>query len=132
MIPAGLPIRVLSYGWSNTADVEIDGKPFVITNEYGKKQESIEAFVAKLVVKTNPRAMIDGWPAPVRDAVHRGTVINGMTRQQVIVAVGYPPTHRTPSLDANLWHHWQSRAGRFEVYWGQDGTVERTNGVKDK
>jgi len=31
-----------------------------------------------------------------------------------------------------VWNHWQSRAGRFEIYWGADGTVERTNGVKDR
>ena len=131
MIPAGVPIRVIAYGW-NTADVEIDGKPFMIAHEYGRKQESVEAFVAKLVAKESPRGKIEAWPEPIRTAVHRGTVVNGMTREQALVSLGYPPTHRTPSLDANLWHHWQSRAGRFEIYWGQDGKIERTNGVKDR
>jgi hypothetical protein len=41
-----------------------------------------------------------------------------MTKEQVLVAVSYPPTHKTPSLDQPMWQHWQSRAGRFEVYWG--------------
>jgi hypothetical protein len=131
MIPAGAPIRVLSFG-NNEASVEIDGRPFTIAHEYGRKQESVEQFVSKLVVSSDPRAKISRWPEPVRAAIQKGTVVPGMTREQVIVSVGYPPTHRTPSLDATLWHHWQSRAGRFEVYWGADGKVERTNGVKDK
>jgi hypothetical protein len=131
MIPAGAPIRVLGY-LPNEAQVEIDGRPFVIAHEYGRKQESVEQFMRKIVVPASPRPKIEGWPEPVRKAVQNGTVINGMTREQVIVSVGYPPTHRTPSLDANLWQHWQSRAGRFEVYWGADGKVERTNGVKER
>jgi hypothetical protein len=131
MIPAGAPIRVLSFG-ANEAAVEIDGKPYTIVNDYGKRQQSIEAYVSKVVVKTSPKAKIAGWPAPVRNAIQNGTVVNGMTREQVIVSVGYPPVHKTASLDAPMWQHWQSRAGRFEVYFGADGKVERTNGVKDK
>lgn len=131
MISAGAPIRVLAYG-TNEANVEIDGKPFVIAHEYGRKQENVEQFVKKLVVPANPQAKIAKWPEPARTAVARGTVVSGMTREQVIVSVGYPPTHRTPALDAPVWNHWQSRAGRFEIYWGADGKVERTNGLKDK
>jgi hypothetical protein len=131
MILAGAPIRVLSYG-TNESQVEIDGKPFVIAHEYGRKQENVEQFVRKLVVPSNPAQKIASWPEAVRNAVRTGTVVNGMTREQVIVAVGYPPTHRTPSLDMPVWNHWQSRAGRFEIYWGADGKIERTNGLKNR
>ena len=131
MILAGAPIRVLSYG-TNEANVEIDGKPFVIAHEYGRKQETVEQFVRKIVVPSNPAQKIAGWPEPIRSAVRAGTVVNGMTREQVILSVGYPPTHRTPALDAPVWNHWQSRAGRFEVYFGADGKVERTNGIKER
>ena len=131
MILAGAPIRVLSYG-TNEANVEIDGKPYVIAHEYGRKQENVEQFVRKIVVPTNVAPKIATWPKPVQDAVRQGTVVPGMTREQVIVSVGYPPTHRTASLDAPVWNHWQSRAGRFEVFFGADGKVERTNGIKEK
>ena len=131
MIPAGAPIRVVSYGYKS-ANVEIDGRPFVINHEYGYKEESVEQFMRKIVVPESPRARIAKWPEPVRSAIEKGTVVNGMTREQVIVSVGYPPTHKTPSLDAPVWNHWQSRAGRFEVFWGADGKVERTNGVKER
>ena len=131
MILAGAPIKVLAFR-TNEADVEIDGKPYVIAHEYGRKQENVEQFVRKIVVPSNPGQKIAKWPEPVRNAIRVGTVVNGMTREQVIVSVGYPPTHRTPSLDAPVWNHWQSRAGRFEIYWGADGKVERTNGVKDR
>jgi hypothetical protein len=131
LIPAGSPIKVVSWG-SGEAAVEIDGKPYRVVHEYGRKEQSLQAFVGKLIEPSSPRAKVERWPQPVRAAVQAGTVIPGMTREQALVAVSYPPTHKTPSLDAMQWQHWQSRAGRFEIYWGADGKIERINGLKDR
>src|SRR5438128_2790736 len=68
MIPLGTPIRVKSMG-SASADVEIDGKPYAIVQDYTKAQEPIQSLIGKLVVPTNPRDKIGGWPEPVRAAV---------------------------------------------------------------
>ena len=127
MIPAGTRIRVLDYGF-NRASVEIDGKPFRIGHDYGRSQESLEQFIAKLVVKSDPKAKIERAPARVREAIQAGRVLPGMTREQVIMAVGYPPTHRTPTLETPVWHVWGSRAGRYEIHW-KDGKVERLVGA---
>ncbi len=129
MIPAGARIKVLSYDSSKRATVEIDGKTLRIGQDYGK-DEPLEQFISKLVVKTPPKAKIDRYPEPVRAAIHAGKVIPGMTREQVIIAVSYPPTHRTPTLDSPVWHHWQSRAGRFEIRWDEHGKVREVVGQK--
>ena len=130
MIPAGARIKVLSYDSNNRAAVEIDGKPMRIGQDYGRKEESLEKFISKLVVKTNPKSKIDRYPEKVRTAIKNGKVIPGMTREQVIISVGYPPTHRTPTLDSPVWHHWQSKAGRFEVRWDDKGKVKEILGQK--
>jgi hypothetical protein len=114
---------------SKRATVEIDGKTLRIGQDYGK-DEPLEQFISKLVVKTPPKAKIDRYPEPVRAAIHAGKVIPGMTREQVIIAVSYPPTHRTPTLDSPVWHHWQSRAGRFEIRWDEHGKVREVVGQK--
>jgi hypothetical protein len=129
MIPAGARIKVLSYDSSKKATVEIDGKPMRIGMDYGK-EEPIEKFLGKIVVKTSPKAKIGRYPEPVRAAIHSGKVIPGMTREQVLIAVGYPPTHKTPSLDTPIWQHWQSRAGRFEIRWDDHGKVREVVGQK--
>ena len=126
MIPAGAKIRVLEYG-SNRASVEIDGKPMRIGQDYGRKEESIQQFIQKIVVKSNPQAKIAKYPEKIRQAVRDGVVIPGMTREQVIISVGYPPTHKTPSLESSIWNHWASRAGRYEVHW-KGNAVERVAG----
>ena len=51
-----------------------------------------------------------------------------MTREQVLIAVGYPPTHRTFTLDSSVWHLWASRHGRYEVHFNSEGTVEKLVG----
>jgi hypothetical protein len=126
MIPAGAKIKVLDYG-SNRAAVEIDGKPWRIGHDYGRREETLQQFIQKLVVQNDPKARIAKYPDRVRQAIHDGKVLPGMTREQAIIAVGYPPTHRTPSLEASVWNMWSTRAGRYEIHWSK-GTVAKLVG----
>ena len=128
MIPAGAKIRVVDYGL-NRALVEIDGKPIKIAHDYGRDRETVENYVRKLVVQQDPRQLIETYPPQVRDAIFEGRVITGMTREQVIIAAGYPPTHRTFTLDSNVWHLWGSKHGRYEVHFSNEGIVERLVGA---
>ncbi|MGZ5033510.1 MAG: hypothetical protein ACXWAC_09970 [Usitatibacter sp.] len=128
MIPAGAKIKVVSYGF-NRAAVEIDGKPMRIGHDYGRNEESLEKYIGKIVVKTNPKAKLDRYPDKMRAAIREGKVLPGMTREQVIMSVGYPPTHRTPSLESSVWNLWASRAGRYEVHWNSKGTVDKVVGL---
>lgn len=128
MIPAGTPIKVKEFGWNNRAYAQIDGKPFRLGHDYGRAQESIQQWVGRLVVKSNPRAKIDRWPDKIRKAALAGKIVPGMTREQAIVAAGYPPTHRTPTLESSPWHLWFSRAGRYEVHFDDKGRVARIVG----
>ncbi len=130
MIPAGSPIKVLSYDSAKQATAEVAGKTMRIGLDYGNKAMSIQEFVSKLVVKSNPKSKIDRYPEATRTAIHSGKVIAGMTREQAIIAVGYPPAHKTPTVDEPVWQLWQSRAGRFEVRWNEKGTVQDVVGQK--
>ena len=127
MIAAGAKIKVVSYG-SNVANVEIDGKPMRIGHDYGRREESLQQFIQKLVVKNDPKARIAKYPDRIRAAIKEGKVVPGMTREQVIIAVGYPPTHRTPSLESSVWNLWGSRTGRYEVHFNGKGAVEKLVG----
>lgn len=122
MIPAGSRIKVLSYG-RYRAFVEIDGKPMRLGQDYGRDQEPLERFATKWVVPADPREKVAGWPEPVREAIRLGKVIPGMTREQVIVAVGFPPTHKTPSLDSPVWNYWTTRTLTYQVVWSDKGVV---------
>lgn len=128
MIPADAPIRILSYG-RYRAFIEIDGKPMRLGQDYGREQESLERFATKWVVERSPKERIATFPPDVREAIRIGRVVPGMNREQVLIAVGYPPTHHTPDLDAPVWHFWATRTGRYQVVWSPEGLVKEVAGA---
>ena len=48
----------------------------------------------------------------------------GMTQAAVLVAIGYPPIIRTPSLDSDKWTYWSGRFNTFIVHF-EKGKVAR-------
>jgi len=59
-----------------------------------------------------------------QEGIKAGRAIMGMTKQGVMVALGYPAKHRTPSTDLNTWLYWKGRFNMLTVNFGQDGKVE--------
>jgi len=54
--------------------------------------------------------------------IEQGIVSEGMTKQGVIFALGYPPEHATPTPDRDQWIYWKNRWDRFVVRFA-DGIV---------
>jgi len=48
-------------------------------------------------------------------AIKLGTVVNGMSKNAVLVAYGYPPEHRTGSTYSNTWIYWRNKFNTFRV-----------------
>jgi hypothetical protein len=48
--------------------------------------------------------------------IKTGTVANGMSKDAVIIAIGYPPITETMNLDSNLWVYWSGRYNKFNVH----------------
>lgn len=123
MIAVGTPIKVVSLG-RNKAYVIIDGKKMRLGHDYGRDQESLEAWVAKIVVLEDPRPAIAGYAADVQGAVKQGKVVVGMTRQQAVQSIGYPLTSENPSFGGPLWRHWLSSFEEYQLSWGSDGKLK--------
>jgi hypothetical protein len=62
-----------------------------------------------------------------RGAIYAGEVEVGMTRAAVLIALGYPPKHKTPSLQGNQWRYWKSRTDTFLVIFEGD----KVKAIKD-
>lgn len=122
MIPAGAAIKVLDYG-RYRVHVEIDGRKMRLGLDYGR-QQPLEDWAKQLVVSEDPRRKVAAWPRPVRDAVQAGKVSLGMTQEQVLVSLGYPPRHQTPALDAPQWKYWHTSLGSYLVVWDGTGRVK--------
>jgi len=130
MIPVGTPIEVLSYG-RNRAYVTVDGKPMRLGHDYGRDQETLEAWVNKIVVTEDPRPTIASWPQAIQDCIQQGKVMVGMTREQAIASVGYPLTSENVSLDAPTWKIWRSTHGEYDLNFKPNGRIGSISGDDD-
>jgi len=59
-----------------------------------------------------------------QDGIAKGMAVKGMTRDGVILAMGYPPRHKTPSLDMDIWTYWKNRWATMTVNF-KDGKVSQ-------
>ena len=127
MIPAGTPLKVTGFGRYRVF-VEIDGKKQAIGNDYSRTVK-MEEFALRYVVAQDPTAALRSAPPKVRDAVKNARISRGMTRAQVLMALGYPIASATPDLDAPLWRYWTSSSAEYQVFWGEDGRVDKVFGA---
>lgn len=49
------------------------------------------------------------------EAIQEGRIIEGMTKQATLLARGYPPVHRTPSVERDEWIYWKTPTDRIRV-----------------
>lgn len=63
-----------------------------------------------------------------QEGIRQGSAQEGMTRQGVIYAIGYPPRHVNPSLERGDWTYWESRFDRIIVEFDENGIV---TGMRD-
>ena len=60
-------------------------------------------------------------------AIKTGEVRTGMSKQAVIVSIGYPPKHKTPSLESDSWRYWRHRYNTIVVEFDNDTVVRIRN-----
>ena len=111
------------------ANVEADGKSFRFGHDYGRSQEKTPEWVDKLVVLDDPSPKLAKFPASIRAIIEAGKLAKGMTKEQVIMSMGYPATSDTPKLEAVVWKYYWLRYP-LEVHWS-GGRVSKIEGNAD-
>jgi len=127
MIPAGTPATVTGYG-RHRAYAEIGGTKMRLGHDYGREQQTLQQWTAKMIVADDPKQKIAGYPADIQAAIRQGRIAPGMTREQVIISVGYPLTSENASLDAPVWRMWVSSFGEYHIVWDASGKVKEIAG----
>lgn len=118
-IPLGTPvlIRVVD---GPRAIVEINGKQMTLRTDPAQTSENAAQWLDKAVLAEDSRRRLDNLPARVRMAVESGRLIKGMTKEQVIMAIGYPHVDAKKGLDTPSWRYWWSSFESFYVHWSRD------------
>ena len=125
MIPIGTAVEVLK---SDAGSIEFreksDGAIFKIKLAKKYTNWNADEFFNRYFAKANPldSAQFSSFSSMEKEAGKAGKIQTGMSKAAVLLAYGYPPTHRTPSTDLDTWTYWDSRYGNFLVQF-KDGKV---------
>ncbi|EDZ63720.1 hypothetical protein SMGD1_1393 [Sulfurimonas gotlandica GD1] len=65
----------------------------------------------------------------VKENIKNGKVVVGMTKDEVLLARGYPPLHQTLSLKADLWKYWDHRFKTSQYKFQDNRVVEIIGGA---
>ncbi len=123
----GAPARVVAMT-NDSVTFDAGRVKLTLYHSYGTEQESSLAYFDKVLVSEDPRLRVAGFSKRVQDAIRDGRVERGMTREQVILSLGNPPTHRTPSTSAPEWTYWYNRWVTYRVAFDERGVVSNVIG----
>lgn len=126
-IPPGTPVQVQAMG-SDSVTFTANGKKLSLHHRYGTAQESLQQYVNKILVADDPKTRLASFSRSAQQAIHEGRVEKGMTKEQVIMSLGYPPTHRTASTNDSEWTYWYNRWVSYKVQFDNQGVVANVIG----
>ena len=66
----------------------------------------IEEFARRYIVADDPGAKIKDFPKNIQYAIAAGHLVKGMTREQVVMSLGYPISSENPNLNSKAWTYW--------------------------
>jgi hypothetical protein len=120
LIPFGTRVQILDVR-DDRIKFQADGAPPITWFVRFGKGTPIDTYLSQMFPESDPKLKLPKkLAAKTRKSMETGTVEPGMTRDQVLMTLGYPPTHRTPSLSAPSWHYWRNRWAQFDVYFEGD------------
>lgn len=116
---------------------DIDGDSMALRLASGEtvKVKNVQKYT-RCDTTTIARRMLSPRPVPIErfdratvEAINNGVLRVGMTRDQVLMARGYPPAHETPSLDQMTWKYWSNLFVTQSIVF-QDGVLARGRGIQ--
>jgi hypothetical protein len=120
LIPLGTRVTITKV---HKQSVTFEGQgfpPITVELKYGHNAVPMDTFVNRLLVERDPKLKLKNLPKKTQELIGSAQVDKGMTRDQVLMSLGYPPAHRTPSLDSPQWTYWQNRWQSFVVDFSGD------------
>jgi hypothetical protein len=133
IIPYGTRVQILEVS-KNAVRFQPDGHPEMrLVYRYGRDVYPFEQHLDRLFLIDDPRRGAakpaktgkgakgaKAQPSKTEKLIEQGFVEPGMTKDEVLKALGYPPAHRTASLEAPVWTYWRNRWETFVVYFDGD------------
>ncbi|MDH3981545.1 MAG: hypothetical protein OES84_01445 [Kiritimatiellaceae bacterium] len=111
IIPAGTKVEVSSISRGRIV-FRPEGQTIDYTLTFVAKHSTIglDAEFDRIFSKANDFAEVSKkFDKETCEAIKNGEISIGMNREAVLAAYGYPPSHKTPDLEGDVWIYWNNR-----------------------
>lgn len=88
--------------------------------------KSIEDYKEMTFTPKNSSELTKGFTENELAAITKGTVVDGLSREAVLVSYGYPPEHRTNVQSDNTWTYWMSKRQQKRIAFDGNGYTINT------
>ena len=127
IIPAGTKVTIKNIEVPSSVEFVIDKNPMVfkINRISMYTKVTLKEMVGRYFSPTNILEE-DAFTKLTDDEktnIKKGKIAVGMSKAAVIMAYGYPPTHRTPDLSTDAWTYWRAKISMFCVTFEKDKVV---------
>ena len=128
MIPAGTEISdvVIKKNTVSFQVMKTGVKISIAFNpRYHGKDVTVETLKERLATTKTFDQLTAGFKPFEKEAISQGIVVKGMSKESVLTAFGYPPEHKTPSLDGDKWMYWKNRFLFVTIPFDENGMVSQ-------
>ncbi len=119
LIPRCTPVKIASVN-AKQARFTANGATYVYEFQRKLMVESVDEHLDRIFGTQCSDADLAKLSDLDRKGIKEGQVFEGMSRQAVIYAIGYPPAHETPRLDSDQWKYWRNRFDTIIVHFDGD------------
>lgn len=126
LVAINTKVTLLSIGRKKMVIETEDGRKVTFVNVKKYTKRNLNTIASELL---SPKPIpLEKLSKSTKQAVEAGELTLGMSKGQVIMARGYPPRHKTPTLDQNTWTYWSSRFVQRTLKF-QDGVLSEGRGL---
>lgn len=134
IIPWGTEVRIIRVGRNSLVFEDVARRRQYRYGFYWKTKYavSLDEHVRRVFLDdaADLRQRVEALSETDKDGVYEGRVRPGMSREAVLIAIGYPPefANREELMHDRDWLYWISRFERMVVSFGRDGLVNSITG----
>ncbi len=110
LVPINTKVKLLELKKNRfTIQLVESGEEIIVKNKAKYTKRNAQQVANEMLAEQ--QTQIDLYGQKMAEVIRAGTLRLGMTKTQVLLTRGYPPSHETPSLSGLRWKYWKDRFG---------------------
>ena len=125
LLPAGTAVKDVKKTKKNFSftDPSTDVRYTIVFYRSHHPEKTIDDIYDRFFTDKTFEELTEGFTKEEVEAIKAGKLVNGMSKEAVLVDFGYPPEIATPSLKLNGWQYWRNRFVSFAVEFDENDKV---------